>query len=573
MSSVPKAPITSPSSTCSSSVRLAMSQVLHSTCASLPDAFKSDRFASDNSKQVLKTKRATCTPSSMSEKCRLCLNLVNRKRTTIQQNEFRSMMEKVFSFSIIDKEGLPIHVCAGCASGVRNFFSYSLQVQNNQKYLEEEHINASSTLSGKRKRQTTRNSVSATGEDVNSSNSHRADPLSEESTMDLSTHSNDTDFKASVSDSDITPDITPTKKQRTSKTAVSKNSELLYACDECELKLSTKTALYKHRRIHQKEECPVCNLLFRADKIKEHYAKKHPNDTALLTNGEFRCDNCQELFKNEIQLTEHRLPNPVKECPVCLKFSTATHIEKHLAVIASGEIKQELSDDDKPNLPVPVSVPSLDGTIIYYCPTRYKCRKCEEKFYDKVTLAKHQRSHRTAECPVCHKTFRTDKMKQHIASRHASGRSASNELFRCRDCRKLFENESQLTAHQNTHKRQLCPVCKESASTEHIEKHLASLNAINFSDDSDDDLSDQLGDDESLVTDENNCYKCDECDRTFLTTFRLQKHRRVHRKKECPFCPKLFRPDMIVNHIATKHPEQQVTVKKELSISEEPTPV
>uniref|UniRef100_A0A182Q2D4 C2H2-type domain-containing protein n=1 Tax=Anopheles farauti TaxID=69004 RepID=A0A182Q2D4_9DIPT len=400
-----------------------------------------------------------------------------------------------------------------------------------------------------------------------------ADPLSEDSTMDLSAHSYDTDFKPSVSDSDNTADNTLAKKPRTGKTVASKNSELLYGCDECELKLSTKTALYKHRRIHQKEECPICNLLFRADKIKEHYAKKHPNDTSLLTNGEFRCENCLELFENEKQLTEHRSFDARKECPVCLKISTASHIKKHLAAIESGAIKKELSDDDNDTLNI-VSNPSLDGKMVYYCTTRFKCRKCEEKFYDKVTLAKHQRSHRTAECPICHKTFRTDKMKQHIASRHVSGEGAINKIFRCRDCRKLFENEDQLTAHQNTHKRPLCPVCKESASAEHIEKHLASLNAINFSDDSDGDLSDELGDDESLVADENNCYKCDECDRTFETIFRLQKHRRIHRKKECPFCPRLFRPDMIVNHIATKHPEQQQKVKKEetLPVAEESAP-
>ncbi|XP_053663601.1 zinc finger protein 585A-like [Anopheles marshallii] len=483
----------------------------------------------------------------MNGNCRLCLNIVNRKRTTIVQSEFRKMMETVFSFSIVNEEGLPSYVCTGCSSAVRNFFSYSLKVQQNQRHLEKQYRTSNKLTSPKR---TTRSRVvnflehhtdddgggeaDFTNMDTDFSSACnialvQADPLSELSTIDLS--SQHIKIKNNTTES-----IAARYKQLNNVSLNMKQpqtSDLQYSCNECELKLSNKIQLYKHRRVHQKKECPVCNLLFRSDKIKEHFTKKHPDDKPLQADDELRCINCQELFKTGTQLNNH----------LRLLDQTLIRSPEHY-------FKSEVIDNKW-----------VDNERVYYCTKRYKCCKCEEKFVDRKQVVKHQRLHRTTECPMCNKILRTDRIKQHIATRHPRHDGTQNVLYKCAECKKLFENASQLTIHRISHKKQVCPVCKETATSSHIKKHLQSFNSIHMSEDSNEFSDGNV--EVSETNTKNQSIQCYECGRTFLTKYQLQKHQRTHRKMECPVCRKLLRSHTISTHIALKHPEQRTNVGNE----------
>uniref|UniRef100_A0A182S2J3 Zinc finger protein n=1 Tax=Anopheles funestus TaxID=62324 RepID=A0A182S2J3_ANOFN len=487
----------------------------------------------------------------MNENCRLCLNIVNRKRTTIGQSEFRTMMETVFSFSIVNKDGLPMYVCTGCSSAVRNFFSYSLKVQQNQRYLEQQYCTSNKTESSSR--------VAINDSPVHHSDNDDGEEGLSNLDTDILTVCNTSlvqdDTLLELSTTQLSSQNISIHRQRQCGNATSMNkqlnSDLRYTCDECELVLSNKIQLYKHRRVHQKKECPVCNMLFRSDKIKDHFTKKHPDVKLLQADGEFRCANCQELFKTEEQLNHHlRLPDQL------LIRSLAQHSGNHLPMCNSvgneldllpGEGNIEVKDGN-----------TVDKERVYYCTKRYKCCKCEEKFFDKPQLIRHQRLHRTTECPMCNKILRTDRIKQHIATLHRKHDGSPNELFKCMECKKLFENASQLTLHRITHKKMVCPVCKETASSSHIQKHLKSFNSVALSEDSSEftDCMDET-DTKRLPI------QCDECGRAFLTKYQLRKHLRVHLKKKCPVCQKLVRSNTILAHIASKHSKQRTNVVKE----------
>uniref|UniRef100_A0A182Y2A6 C2H2-type domain-containing protein n=1 Tax=Anopheles stephensi TaxID=30069 RepID=A0A182Y2A6_ANOST len=260
--------------------------------------------------------------------------------------------------------------------------------------------------------------------DVDTFRTQTADPLSEASSAECSTQGTKEASKA----------VNRKRNVRETRPNGSQRSDPSYSCDECDLKLSSKI---------QKKKCLVCNKQFRTDKIKDHVVKEHPKifEKLLQESTELRCAHCQELYATEEQLNEH---------------------------VARGEQVELAAPEAQP---------------YYNCTKRYKCCNCEEKFVDKLELAKHQRLHRTVECPLCNQTLRSDKIKQHIASRHDG---SSTELLKCTECRKLFENASQLSEHRsNTHKKRVCPVCKKTANYAHIRRHLKSFNSVELSDDSD----------------------------------------------------------------------------------------
>ncbi|XP_050073043.1 zinc finger protein 184-like [Anopheles maculipalpis] len=426
----------------------------------------------------------------MGEKCRLCLKKIIRKRTTILQDKFRKMMDAVFSFSFVKLEELSVNVCSRCSSTVRNFFSYSQKVEKNQRLLEQKYLKSDCTSDIAQSRVFVNGSLhydlyyneDGTDDSISMDAEKfllQRDPLSEVSSIDYSTKETELESK------------TLNHSHKASSPDDAQSSNLSYSCDECELKFATKIQQYKHRRMHQKKECLVCNKRFRTDKIKDHVARKHPKIFEKLVQEckELRCENCQELFNTEAELNDHLDVDETK-------------------ILCSG---------------------GTNNARLYYCTKRYKCCNCEEKFFDKLELTKHQRRHRTVECPTCSKTVRSDKIKKHIASQHPT--RDSTELFKCVECRKLFNNEAELTAHRKaTHNKQVCPVCKKTANYAHIRRHLKWFNSVYSPDDSDE-FSDNMVNMSKKIKTEN--FQCEECGQTFPHDNLLHKHQRVHGRKKC----------------------------------------
>uniref|UniRef100_A0A182JXM8 C2H2-type domain-containing protein n=1 Tax=Anopheles christyi TaxID=43041 RepID=A0A182JXM8_9DIPT len=418
-------------------------------------------------------------------------------------------MDAVFSFPVLYKAELPNDVCNGCFSTVRNFFSYTLKVQEIQSYLAPKWdstakkstiansypctTSSCDTLDDSFEPYAYRKEYLEEGKSMDaimSSTWKESPALMSDPLLDVSNVQLAIDSKTSFSECDTTDSFYSTKRLRSREIKCimdsSLHSDLPYTCSECDLKLATKLQLYKHRRVHRKKECPVCNLLFRADKIKGHFARKHPHHKLLLARDEFRCENCQELFHIEAQLHRHLYPKQMQDCPVCEKPSTTMHIEKHLASLDTGQNELVDSDGESNSFKPKTDAAKVKTERVYYCTKRYKCGKCEQKFFDKVNHAKHQRLHRTVECPMCNKIFRTDHIKKHIAARHPNNDGTKKELYRCTDCKKLFANELQFALHSRTHKKEVCPVCKETATSTHIKNHLNLLKNNDLSDDIDD---------------------------------------------------------------------------------------
>uniref|UniRef100_A0A6E8VR20 ZAD domain-containing protein n=1 Tax=Anopheles coluzzii TaxID=1518534 RepID=A0A6E8VR20_ANOCL len=426
----------------------------------------------------------------MEEKCRLCLKEVKQKCITVlPQDEFREMMDAVFCFPIVYKEELPKYVCTECSITVRKFYNYTLEVQNTQSYLERKcNVASKSSITitklepiGNCDEENDCNDAdmeeyldeeSSTDESWKLSSSCTTDdpPYVDDSRVQLpAQHIKNIESKNTPEESDTTTNFfTKRLRSRDIKCATDSPSlshpDLPYICVDCDLKLATKAQLTKHRRVHQKKECPVCRRLLRVDKIKDHCARMHPHYKLLVASREIRCDNCLELFDTEAQLHDHLNHDRMQR-------------------LALPDARQnEMEDSDEAG-----STAKVKTKHIFHCPKRYKCCNCEEKFLDKVQLAKHQRLHRTVDCPICGKTCRTDRIKPHIAKHRPNSDGPHKKLYHCTECKKKFANELQLTLHyRRMHKQLICPVCKVRASFAHVENHLKLLKVEECSDDSND---------------------------------------------------------------------------------------
>uniref|UniRef100_A0A182S8P0 ZAD domain-containing protein n=1 Tax=Anopheles maculatus TaxID=74869 RepID=A0A182S8P0_9DIPT len=82
-------------------------------------------------------------PTTYAAKCRLCLgDKFDKNSTTIIEEEFSRMMQKVFCIPITNKIGLPMNVCSKCYRKVKIFYQYSTAVVNNQMKMEESLLSA-----------------------------------------------------------------------------------------------------------------------------------------------------------------------------------------------------------------------------------------------------------------------------------------------------------------------------------------------------------------------------------------------------------------------------------------------
>lgn len=254
-----------------------------------------------------------------------------------------------------------------------------------------------------------------------------------------------------------------------------------YPCDSCGRSFSDPSNLRRHKHIHtglRPYACDVCGSSFRQ---KSQLDRHH-----LVHTGErpFQCPHCMKGFRDSTELRVHLRVHTGERpytCPVCEKsFSRICYMKRHQAK-HSGKELLALRNPDKRRLAATTNEnKDLAGA--------YQCSYCSDWFLTKKELEDHR--------PV-----------------HLKLGPSGQKLYECAECKKCFNNSSNLRKHAVIHtglKPFTCNLCNQSfRQATHLQRH-------------------------RLVHTGEKPFKCSICLKGFRDASELLKHQRVH-KGEQPY--------------------------------------
>ena len=252
------------------------------------------------------------------------------------------------------------------------------------------------------------------------------------------------------------------------------------------------------------------------------FYKRIPLITLFPEDTVHSCAHCDQKFKTADALDKHNrahYDSAVNKCDQCqLGFDKKRHLEKHVRAVHPDS--------------VPLS--KLRKT--------YECHVCHRVFLKKKERKKHVQTHIEAGmkihvCKVCNKSYRAEKtLKLHMI-KHGS----DDKKPRCKVCNKMFSHPFSLRYHMRIHNNSkpcVCKICNQAfRQTGHLKRHLATHSDTPK---------------EKRVRQ----YKCDLCQRQFVTIQDLKQHKLVHngeKKFSCSVCSKSFLFKRTLEHHMNTH--------------------
>ncbi|KAK8400076.1 hypothetical protein O3P69_003042 [Scylla paramamosain] len=307
--------------------------------------------------------------------------------------------------------------------------------------------------------------------------------------------------------------------------------------------------------------CKICNRAFtKAEVLKIHVIShqtveiKEEDDGISLKQENRTCPQCFKNFESEMELSfhveEHSLCLPLStkpyKCEFCYKsFLRQDSLQAHSAVHSN--------EAEKP----------------------FRCNLCLRRFCNNSALKTHVKFHiegsKGYDCPICREGFfSVASLKAHVSTH------CVNEQYKCPTCNKVFPTYSKIRRHIRSYHAILphtCSICsKEMPSTDKLKIHM-----LSHSDRRD--------------------YLCQDCGKRFKRKDKMREHsKRMHSsdrdaraskvatKAPPKFVPKVDPTDymqfeykchtcllgfkrrgMLVNHLAKRHPNVDMTSVPELN--------
>ena len=239
----------------------------------------------------------------------------------------------------------------------------------------------------------------------------------------------------------------------------------------------------------------------------------------------YQCQSIHLLKKSNIEVKSLEESNPKEDnfskkhkCDYCQRyFSRKSHLNDHKRRI-HGDFGEILGE--------------------------YLCEQCNKMFFNEDSLKKHvaQKHYvlptRPPTCDTCNKVFtETSSLQKHMAKIHLK----TAKKFHCDICCKVFYDTSHLKRHKEaTHQeiKHKCSSCdKEYNAKADLDNHFNMVHANKPK------------------------YQCDKCNRPFLTSRNLKKHkasRHEGKKYKCNQCEKeLSSDELLKKHIETIHDKKE----------------
>lgn len=371
-----------------------------------------------------------------------------------------------------------------------------------------------------------------------------------------------------------------------------------FTCPECGRFFSTNSALGTHRRWHKDKKF--------ARFLSRSYKKCSRKS---VDGGPYLCNLCGKGFFYLCVLRRHQLHHPrmktqqqeqaerqSKEsftCPDChMSFSSGSLLTTHFTdthgkLANTDKVQSEIPCTEESGPPLKKKCTKQEKPRV-----RYKCSYCRKSFLNERGLRAHKwqkhlnagvqptasRKERVFTCSPCKLLFSSEEALHN----HKSFCNANKQLtpspeeepiqntttkcfYKCHKCAKDFHSEEQLNAHKELAKSRphTCALCCRGYWTEsQLQQHLAWHDEVRRRLPTE--LRYRLGTSVSLphkstskvnypVLLSNPNFKCQHCEKSFLSPYALQQHQAVHKSQEpfqCSLCPQIFHEikDLIDHH-------------------------
>ena len=301
----------------------------------------------------------------------------------------------------------------------------------------------------------------------------------------------------------------------------------------------------KNRDSNAVLKCQCCNKVFRYP----HQLERHENTHS--TEKRYKCE-CGKAFKQKYEVSRHRAKYH--------ETGTAETSKKRHRNLVKCEVCSK--DIPKSNLASHMKCHSFEQP--------FKCDGCDKSYKHKHHMKHHQMNScwktimgtiNTNEWPFkCDKcdlhfgkssSLRTHRYEVHgIVPWRTKKHENSNEILKCRDCKKIFQSPNQLKRHETTHSRNRfkCECGKEFEQKHLLFMHLAARHTSPMLHSCK--ICSQMFTSRAFlrchtrVHQKNNAFKCIKCGNTFINASHLKAHKRqVHKSPrglKCKTCGKRF---------------------------------
>uniref|UniRef100_A0A8C2LTC0 Zinc finger protein n=1 Tax=Cricetulus griseus TaxID=10029 RepID=A0A8C2LTC0_CRIGR len=270
-----------------------------------------------------------------------------------------------------------------------------------------------------------------------------------------------------------------------------------YACPQCESSFSSEEILNEHcQTLHQKPTgekeftCESCGKKFPVRQALQRHFEQHQK--AGRGDARFVCkvDSCGKRLKSKDALKRHQenvhTGDPKKKliCSVCNRRCTSlSSLQEHFFVLFIH--KKQLQDTMLDQVGAHKVIHSEDKP--------YQCKLCGKGFAHRNVYKNHKKTHseeRPFQCDECKALFRTPFSLQRHLLIHNSERT-----FKCHHCDATFKRKDTLNVHVQ------------------------------------------------VVHERHKKYRCELCNKAFVTPSVLRSHKKTHtgeKEKVCPYCGQKF---------------------------------
>ncbi|ERE66515.1 PR domain zinc finger protein 5 [Cricetulus griseus] len=309
-----------------------------------------------------------------------------------------------------------------------------------------------------------------------------------------------------------------------------------FTCESCGKKFPVRQALQRHFEQHQKagrgDARFVCKVdscgkrLKSKDALKRHQENVHTGDP----KKKLICSVCNRRCTSLSSLQEHRKIHEIFDCQECMKkFISANQLKRHM-ITHSEKRPYNCEICNK-------SFKRLDQVgahkVIHSEDKPYQCKLCGKGFAHRNVYKNHKKTHseeRPFQCDECKALFRTPFSLQRHLLIHNSERT-----FKCHHCDATFKRKDTLNVHvqvvHERHKKYRCELCNKAFVTPSVLRSHKKTHT---------------GEKEKV---------CPYCGQKFASSGTLRVHIRSHtgeRPYQCPYCEKGFsKNDGLKMHIRT----------------------
>nr|XP_019596934.1 PREDICTED: PR domain zinc finger protein 5 isoform X1 [Rhinolophus sinicus] len=287
--------------------------------------------------------------------------------------------------------------------------------------------------------------------------------------------------------------------------------------------------------------CPQCECSFTSqDILAEHLQTLHQTPTE---EKEFKCRQCGKDFPVKQALQRHVLQCPAKsslkdtsrgfQCSVCNSpFSSASSCEQHQETCRSKARFVCKADSCGKRLKSKDALRRHQENVHAGDPKKKLiCSVCNKKCSSASSLQEHRKIHEIFDCQECMKKFiSANQLKRHMIT-HSEKRP-----YNCEICNKSFKRLDQVGAHKVIHsedKPYKCKLCGKGFAHRNVYKNHKKTHS------------------------EERPFQCEECKALFRTPFSLQRHLLIHNSErtfKCPHCDATFkRKDTLNVHVQVVH--------------------